>query len=47
MAKLMRLGNLERAVMDHLWARGGPQTVVRPATTVPTGTPQLMAMANW
>jgi len=27
MAKLTRLGELERAVMDHLWAAGEPQTV--------------------
>ncbi|MCV7174594.1 BlaI/MecI/CopY family transcriptional regulator [Mycolicibacterium sphagni] len=27
MAKLKRLGDLERAVMDHLWDIGGPQTV--------------------
>lgn len=27
MAKLTRLGDLERAVMDHLWATGEPQTV--------------------
>ncbi|BBY60561.1 BlaI/MecI/CopY family transcriptional regulator [Mycolicibacterium sarraceniae] len=27
MAKLKRLGDLERAVMDHLWDVGGPQTV--------------------
>ncbi|OPX13049.1 BlaI/MecI/CopY family transcriptional regulator [Mycobacterium sp. AT1] len=27
MAKLRRLGDLERAVMDHLWDTGGPQTV--------------------
>ena len=27
MAKLNRLGELERAVMDHLWSRGEPLTV--------------------
>lgn len=27
MAKLTRLGDLERAVMDHLWSRTEPQTV--------------------
>lgn len=27
MAKLMRLGDLERAVMDHLWSAPHPQTV--------------------
>ena len=27
MAKLTRLGELERAVMDHLWSSGEPQTV--------------------
>ena len=27
MAKLTRLGELERAVMDHLWAAGEPLTV--------------------
>jgi len=27
MAKLTRLGELERAVMDHLWSTGEPQTV--------------------
>ena len=27
MAKLTRLGELERAVMDHLWSSGDPQTV--------------------
>lgn len=27
MAKLTGLGDLERAVMDHLWATAGPQTV--------------------
>jgi predicted transcriptional regulator len=27
MAKLTRLGDLERAVMDHLWSSGEPQTV--------------------
>ena len=27
MAKLTGLGDLERAVMDHLWATEGPQTV--------------------
>lgn len=27
MAKLMRLGELERAVMDHLWSSSEPQTV--------------------
>lgn len=27
MAKLTRLGDLERAVMDHLWSRQEPQTV--------------------
>lgn len=27
MAKLRRLGNLERAVMDYLWDAEGPQTV--------------------
>lgn len=27
MAKLTRLGDLERAVMDHLWAEPQPQTV--------------------
>ncbi|BBY65601.1 BlaI/MecI/CopY family transcriptional regulator [Mycolicibacterium helvum] len=27
MARLKRLGELERAVMDHLWDIGGPQTV--------------------
>ena len=27
MAKLTRLGDLERAVMDHLWAAREPQTV--------------------
>jgi len=27
MAKLTGLGALERAVMDHLWAAAGPQTV--------------------
>ena len=27
MAKLTRLGELERAVMDHLWASDEPQTV--------------------
>jgi predicted transcriptional regulator len=27
MAKLIRLGELERAVMDHLWAAGEPLTV--------------------
>jgi predicted transcriptional regulator len=27
MAKLKRLGTLERAVMDHLWEAEGPQTV--------------------
>lgn len=27
MAKLKRLGDLERSVMDHLWDTGGPQTV--------------------
>ena len=27
MAKLNRLGELERAVMDHLWSSGEPQTV--------------------
>ena len=27
MAKLTRLGELERAVMDHLWSYGEPQTV--------------------
>ncbi|MBY0441118.1 MAG: BlaI/MecI/CopY family transcriptional regulator [Mycobacteriaceae bacterium] len=27
MAKLTRLGDLERAVMDHLWSMPGPQTV--------------------
>ncbi|HVQ53147.1 MAG TPA: BlaI/MecI/CopY family transcriptional regulator, partial [Mycobacterium sp.] len=27
MAKMTRLGELERAVMDHLWSSGEPQTV--------------------
>ena len=27
MARVNRLGDLERAVMDHLWDAGGPQTV--------------------
>jgi predicted transcriptional regulator len=27
MAKLTRLGDLERAVMDHLWSASDPQTV--------------------
>jgi predicted transcriptional regulator len=27
MARVNRLGDLERAVMDHLWDTGGPQTV--------------------
>ena len=27
MAKLTRLGDLERAVMDHLWSTPEPQTV--------------------
>jgi predicted transcriptional regulator len=27
MAKLTRLGELERSVMDHLWSAGEPQTV--------------------
>lgn len=27
MARVNRLGELERAVMDHLWGTGGPQTV--------------------
>ena len=27
MAKLTRLGGLERSVMDHLWSAGEPQTV--------------------
>jgi predicted transcriptional regulator len=27
MARLQRLGNLERSVMDHLWDSGEPQTV--------------------
>ena len=27
MARLNRLGDLERAVMDHLWDSGAPQTV--------------------
>ncbi len=27
MARVNRLGELERAVMDHLWDTGGPQTV--------------------
>ena len=27
MAKMMRLGDLERAVMDHLWSMTEPQTV--------------------
>lgn len=27
MAKLMHLGDLERAVMDHLWSTAEPQTV--------------------
>lgn len=27
MARVKRLGNLERAVMDHLWDTSGPQTV--------------------
>jgi predicted transcriptional regulator len=27
MAKMTRLGELERAVMDHLWSTGEPQTV--------------------
>ena len=27
MARVNRLGDLERAVMDHLWGTGGPQTV--------------------
>ena len=27
MAKLTRLGDLERAVMDRLWSSGEPQTV--------------------
>ncbi len=27
MAKLTRLGDLERAVMDHLWSPPNPQTV--------------------
>jgi predicted transcriptional regulator len=27
MAKLTRLGDLERSVMDHLWSAGEPQTV--------------------
>ncbi|MDT7732850.1 MAG: hypothetical protein QOE12_24, partial [Mycobacterium sp.] len=27
MAKLTRLGDLERAVMDHLWSAPHPQTV--------------------
>jgi predicted transcriptional regulator len=27
MAKLMRLGELERTVMDHLWSSSEPQTV--------------------
>ena len=27
MAKLTRLGDLERAVMDHLWSSPEPQTV--------------------
>ena len=27
MAKFSRLGELERAVMDHLWGSDGPQTV--------------------
>ncbi len=27
MAKLTRLGELERSVMDHLWSAGDPQTV--------------------
>lgn len=42
MAKLTRLGELERAVMDHLWSTREPQTVRQstrhspPSATSPT-----------
>src|ERR1700709_984170 len=36
MAKLTRLGELERAVMDHLWASREPQTVRQVHETLST-----------